>query len=53
MEILKAVFEFKSMEDEINYMSSKIKDYNIKSCNDRSKLKSELYRAIDDLKIDD
>ncbi|WP_281818442.1 patatin-like phospholipase family protein [Brachyspira pilosicoli] len=53
MEILKAVFEFKSMEDEINYMSNKIKDYNIKSCNDRSKLKSELYRAIDDLKIDD
>lgn len=53
MEILKAVFEFKSMEYEINYMSSKIKDYNIKSCNDRSKLKSELYRAIDDLKIDD
>ena len=53
MEILKAVFEFKIMEDEVNYMSDKIKDYNIKSYNDRSRLKSKLYRAIDDLKIDD
>lgn len=53
MEILKAVFEFKIMEDEVNYMSDKIKDYNIKSYDDRSKLKSKLYRAIDDLKIDD